>query len=159
MTEQYIRSLIESVHVVFSTMVHVKVEFDEPFVRDGIERQEIVAAVELSGDMTGVVVLSSSAAMAESIVKRFSGETCKASEPDFSDAFGELINLIAGTAKSKLNNGRVKMSVPSVSAGTDTQPAIASDDKCICVPCSTEFGTFYVDMAVRSATTNVRAAS
>ena len=159
MTEKYIRSLIESVHLVFSTMVHTKVEFGEPFVRGDIEHQEVVAVIELSGDVTGVVVMSSGVSTAEAIVERFSGEACSSGHPDFQDAVGELINLIAGTAKSKLESGRVSISVPSVTMGKQTQPVAAGDQQCICVPCTTELGTFYVDMAVRGTAAKVRAAS
>lgn len=159
MAENHIRSLIESVQLVFSNMVHTEVEIGEPFVRGHIEREEVVGVVELSGDLTGAVILSSAIPTAKAIVEQLSGESCNANDPMFIDAFGELLNLIAGAAKSKFNSGRVIMSVPSVTIGKQVDPMVANDSVCICLPCSTEVGPFCVDIAVCETVGNTRAAS
>ena len=158
MADSYIRSLIESVRLVFSTMVHTEVDFGKAFVRGDIERDKVVATIQLSGDLAGVVILSSGISTAEAIVERFAGVACKSSNPDFNDAIGELANLVAGTAKSKFYTGRITMSVPSVSIDKPISLASIDESVCICVPCSTDIGMFWVDLAVRGAGAGARLA-
>ena len=68
--------------------------------------------------------------------------------PQFADAVGELANMIAGSAKSKLGFN-ANISVPSVVMGDHCHIATLSDMPCIVIPCTSALGDFAVEVCIK----------
>jgi chemotaxis protein CheX len=67
---------------------------------------------------------------------------------DFTDAVGELANMIAGGAKKHLGNA-ASITVPSVIIGKGHQIARLSDVPCLVIPCTTAAGDFAVEINIK----------
>jgi chemotaxis protein CheX len=85
---------------------------------------------------------------AKSLVAAFAGCAIEPGTPDFSDAIGELANMIAGGAKKHLG-ANANITVPSVIIGPGHQIARLSGVPCIVIPCSTPAGDFAVEVNVK----------
>ncbi|MFH0920655.1 MAG: chemotaxis protein CheX [Fibrobacterota bacterium] len=77
---------------------------------------EVFGLIGLSGDVNGNVALCLRHETAREIIFRFSGEESQGL-PDITDAVGELVNIIAGNAKSYLSDKNIFLSLPEVIQG------------------------------------------
>ena len=59
---------------------------------------DISGIIGMSGDVAGLVVISFPVATAEKVVSALTGTPMTASHADFSDAIGELVNMVSGGA-------------------------------------------------------------
>ena len=72
---------------------------------------DIIGTISLSGEFKGQILMTMGRAPAKFIVKNFQGEDVE-NDSDLEDAFGEIINMISGSASAKL--GKIKIAPPSV---------------------------------------------
>jgi CheY-specific phosphatase CheX len=75
---------------------------------------DVSGVIGMSGDVTGSVVLSFPQATAENLVALFGGSKADMGSPEFADAIGELVNMVAGGAKAMFKNRKCAISTPSV---------------------------------------------
>lgn len=149
----------QSIQNVFSMMLQLPVTAADPVVRTGDSPAHGVSGIiGMSGDVTGSVALSLRTETALAIVELFCGERLDPADPDFADAIGELVNMICGGAKAMFGETRsVSISCPSVIVGEGHGVAMPSDIPCIAIPCSTEFGEFVIEVAIRDNTAAIGA--
>jgi chemotaxis protein CheX len=82
---------------------------------------EVSAVIGLSGNgASGAVVLSTDRGTAVAIVTRFAGEPLPEFGEDVADGLAELVNIVAGAAKSSMRSG-LALSLPTVVAGAGHQ--------------------------------------
>ncbi len=137
MDVRFINPFIVAIKNVFSTMLTTEIIVSKPVIAPSDERTaDVSAVIGLSGDAIGSVVLSFPLATA-----------VKASHQDFSDALGELANMIAGSAKSKMDGLMISISLPSVVIGRHDvfQPRQAPR---LALPCDSVLGRFCVDVVM-----------
>jgi len=77
---------------------------------------EIFGLIGLSGDVNGNVAVCLRNDTAREIIYRFTGEQARGIE-DITDGVGEIVNIIAGNAKSYMTDKRVFLSLPEVVQG------------------------------------------
>ncbi|MSR41090.1 MAG: chemotaxis protein CheX [Phycisphaerales bacterium] len=87
----------------------------------------------------------------QGVLKAFTGSDIDPRSPDFSDAVGELVNMISGAAKAKFDGMSVSISCPSVIIGPGHLVQQASDTTCIVIPFECSAGPFAVEVAMRKA--------
>jgi chemotaxis protein CheX len=140
---------INSVRSIFQTMVKVETKIDTPRLKaDPWPTFDVSGIIGFSGDVIGNVVVSFQMATAQSLVTAFAGAPIDPTTPDFSDAIGELANMIAGGAKKHLG-AAANITVPSVIIGHGHQIARLSNVPCIVIPCTTPVGEFAVEVNVK----------
>lgn len=144
----FIKPFIESTKAVFSTMLRSEVSFGRPRMLDAPPRFDVSGIIGMSGDVVGAVVLSLPAEVAVRIVERFAGAPFEVGTDDFSDAVGELVNMISGGAKAKFTNKSVSISCPSVVIGKGHTVQRPSKTPCVSIPCRTQFGNFSIDVSI-----------
>jgi chemotaxis protein CheX len=153
MDPTFIKPFIASIQNVFSTMMQLQVTVKEPFVkRDDNPSNDVSGIIGMSGDVQGVVVLSFPQKTAENIVALFAGQQMKLGTPDFADAVGELVNMVSGGAKAMFKDKKVSISCPSVIVGSNHHIARQSDIPCIVIPCGTDCGDLFIEVAIKPAT-------
>jgi len=83
------------------------------------------AAVTITGDWRGIVVVETSRPVAEEVTRRML--MLDAVTPDdVADAMGELVNIVGGQVKS-LTGGQSTLSLPIVASGHLVQPSEARE--------------------------------
>lgn len=152
MEATYITAFITSIQNVFSTMLQLPVEVNEPRLKSDAEpTHDISGIIGMSGSVEGSVALSFPEDTAEALVTIFTGERLDVNTADFADAVGELINMISGGAKAGFGKKSVSISCPSVIVGKGHHVARQSDIPCVLIPCTTDCGEFVIEVSVRDA--------
>ena len=150
MDSTYIVPFVNSIQNVFETMLRLPVQIGEPELkRSGSPSFDISGIIGMSGDVEGSVILSFPTATAERTVSIFTGVDLSKSHEDFSDAIGELINMISGGAKAQFTGKNVSISCPSVVIGADHVVFGRKDVVCILIPCESDCGNFAVEVSIR----------
>jgi chemotaxis protein CheX len=150
MDPNYIKPFIASIQNVFSTMMQLEVQTKAPFLRvDNNPDLDVSGVIGMSGDVTGSVVLSFPQGTAENLVALFSGQKADMGSPEFADAIGELVNMVAGGAKAMFKNRKCSISTPSVIVGKNHRIAQQSDVPCIVIPCTTNCGDVHILIAIK----------
>lgn len=150
MDPNYIKPFIASIQNVFSTMMQLQVTVREPFLKvDNNPHHDISGVIGMSGDVTGSVILSFPQGTAENVVALFCGSKHPMGTPDFADAIGELVNMVTGGAKAMFKGQKCAISCPSVIVGKDHRVARQTDIPCVVIPCVTDCGDLYIEIAVK----------
>ena len=138
---------IESVKSVFETMANIQTKFLTPHIKKVGHPYNVFGIIGFSGQLTGAVTVGFTMAAAEKIVEAFTGSKAEPTSANFADAIGELANMIAGSAKSKLGLD-ARITVPTVIIGDRCQMAALSGVPCLVVPCTSAMGEFAVEICI-----------
>ena len=151
MKVDYINPFIESVHNLFSTMLGCQVERGDIGVATGAAAAyEVTALIGLGGPARGTVALSFPGSTAMAMVGRLLGIESTEVDTTVTDGVGELVNIVAGSAKSKFSKGLDKpidLSLPNVIAGKDYTVEYPSQSVWLEVPFKSELGEFSLRVA------------
>lgn len=164
MDPAYITPFIASIQNVFSTMMQLPVTIGTPSIKDGLSTtHDVSGIIGMSGDVTGNIVLSFPSATAKRVVQLFTGMEMETTSPDFTDAIGELTNMISGNAKGQFSGKKkVQISCPSVIIGANHVVARPREVPVIVIPCTTDCGELVMEIAIQEKTAvdaNVTAAA
>jgi chemotaxis protein CheX len=141
-------------------MLQLQVTVQEPRVKEGSRcTYDVSGIIGLSGDVTGSVVLSFPTGSAERIVALFTGMELSADSDDFTDAVGELVNMVSGGAKSMFKDRSVSISCPSVVTGSEHRIASPKDVPCIVIPCDTDCGELAIEIMIDDRKSKTEAAA
>ena len=150
MDPAFVEAFTFAIENFFTTMILSPVEIAPPSLLNPAEEQHDVSGIiGLSGDVTGSVVVSFPISTAEKLVTRFAGTPIAQCDDDFTDAIGEVTNMIAGGAKSNFPNCSVSISCPSVVVGTGHKVFRRHDLPVIEFACSSELGRFGVQVTLK----------
>ena len=145
-----ITPFIKSVQNVFATMLQLPVEVEQPQIKDGATANyDVSAIIGMSGDCVGSVVLSFEQESALRIVALFTGCEVTVDSSDFTDAVGELVNMISGGAKALFEGRKASISTPSVVLGAKHVISSQKDMPVIVLPCVTDCGRFAIEIAIQ----------
>ena len=119
MRDEYINPFIASVRNTFQTMLSSEAQRGTPYLRTAAESDFCVSGViGLSGNAVGTIVLNMSQEVALGIASALLMDRFTELTADVIDAVGELTNVIAGAAKSKLEEFHLGVSLPNVVTGS-----------------------------------------
>jgi chemotaxis protein CheX len=144
----YINPFTDAVQNLFTTMLGSKAEKGKiSFSTESKSPYEITALIGLSGEARGTVAISFPSETAIQIVSRFL--MIDAAEVDGSviDGVGEVVNIVAGSAKSKFvsaNGKPIDLSLPNVIKGEDYIIEYPSQTTWIEVPFESDLGKFHL---------------
>lgn len=149
MDVRFINPFVKSICNTFETMCGLKVSVGSPALKTSDKPlTDVSGVIGFSGDAAGSVVLHFSFDIASKIATAFSGEEITPEHPDFADAIGELANMVAGGAKAKFEGLNISISLPNVIVGKDHNVSASKSTPRIVVPCTTEVGTFQVEIGM-----------
>ena len=149
MDVRYINPFVKSVCNVFETMCNMPVKVGKPMLKDGNgPAAHVSGVIGFSGGATGCVVLNFQLDTACKIASAFAGIEITPDHPDFADAIGELANMVAGGAKAHFEGLDINISLPNVIVGQNHRVSDSKSTPHILIPCSTDGGDFFVEVAM-----------
>ena len=79
------------------------------------------------------------------------GEEYTEITPDLQDGVAELLNIVFGQAKTTLNERgyALDMAIPNIVSGDSVNLDSITKGKTVVVPFETEFGPFYIEIAIQ----------
>lgn len=150
MDTRYITPFITAVQSVCKTMMSGSVTFGKPHLKDDTSHySDVSALIGFSGAVTGGVVLSFNLDVACTVASTFARVPLKADHPDFADALGELVNMVAGSAKAALEKADVRISLPNVVIGNSHRIPKSNHFPCVIIPCNTQWGEFEMQISMK----------
>ena len=151
MKVEYINPFISSAKETFETMMQVELKAENPYLKNNSNaRYDVSGIIGISGDAKGSVTLGFSKKAALKAVSKFMGMEIKIVDADFSDAVGELVNIIAGNAKKDLADLNVMISLPNVIIGEGHQVESPKGIQTIIIPFNSEIGDVVIEVNLKT---------
>jgi chemotaxis protein CheX len=149
MNVEHINPFLAATVSVFDTMLNCKLERGVPHLKGGTQPQhEVSGVIGLSGKAQGTVVLGLSRQAALSAAEALLQERTTEINGDVRDAVGELVNIIAGSAKAKLEHLSLSVSLPTVITGKNHCVDFPSKVTPICIPFNSPWGEISVEVGL-----------
>lgn len=145
----YINPFITAVQLVFETMLSTEVTVAKPRLKDSDSpTYDVTGIISLSGDVVGSAALSFPMESAKNAVKAFTGMEVDAKDDMFSDAIGELTNMVTGNAKKDLQDLAASISVPTVVIGENHHLGSHQLGPWVVLECQSRLGGFNIEVCV-----------
>jgi len=146
MKVEYINPFIESTYDLFSTMLGCKaIRGDVGVAAPSANPREIMALIGLSGMARGMVALAFPVDTALNMVNQLLSTELRVVDDTVSDAIAEMVNIVAGGAKSKLSGDDrppIDLSLPTVVRGNSYNVDYPSGSVWLEVPFNSDLGSF-----------------
>ncbi len=150
MDVKYVNPFMGAIKNVFKVMLNMDVQFGKPHIMTQEDiTHDVSGIIGLSGDVVGAVIVSFPRLSALKIAGIFAGVTFVETDADFTDAVGELANMIAGNAKKDLDGLKISISTPSVVIGAGHQVKGTRMVPKLIIPCSCPAGSFVVEVGMK----------
>lgn len=155
MKAEYINPFIDSVYQLFDTMLGCEVRRGQLAVADKVNPTNITAIIGLTGSAQGAVALTFPVKTALSMVQKLLGMDIKVVDETVIDGMAEMVNIVAGGAKSRFSEMAgepIDLSLPTVIRGDGFKVEHPSGVRWIEVPFDSDLGPFNmrVTFAVKS---------
>lgn len=151
---EHINPFVESVYELFTTMLSAKVERGElTLVGKSATPLGIMGIIGISGETRGVVMVGFPESTALAAVSHLLGTEIAEMDETVSDGIAEIVNMIAGNAKSKLSTSDgtpLDLSLPTVVRGSDYQIDSPNDAVWIGMTFKSELGDFQLRVMFES---------
>jgi len=146
-----VNPFIEATLHVLSSIAFTKATAGKPYLKkDAIAKGDISGVVGLSGEARGTLSVSFSKTSILSIVSKMFGEPIEDINDEVRDAVGEILNIVSGLARQKLETkGRVlKGAIPTVITGENHSITHIPKQPIIAIPFATENGHFTIEVCL-----------
>jgi chemotaxis protein CheX len=151
LTADYINPVISATRTVFETMMDCTPVRTELVLKENMSPTfEVSAVIGVTGKAAGTIVLSLARCTALEVLNRMIGTEAEEINTEVCDAVGELTNMIAGTAKAKLEQFELSISIPNIISGKDHSIHYPSNVTPICIVFDSEIGPFAVEVGFSS---------
>lgn len=151
---KYINPFVEAVHSVFDTMLHTQPTRQPVKISDGNgtgNGAELTTLVGITGQLHGVVVLRFPSRTALTLAGRMLGNTLDAVDSGVIDAVSEIVNMVAGSAKSKFDlDPPLQLGLPTVVEGKEYRVNYPSKSMWLEVPFQSDAGQFSMELTFES---------
>lgn len=153
MNAQFINPFVEGVDSVFQMMLNVKPARCKVRMGGGGNGQTncLTSLVGISGQVQGVVVLRFPPPTAIEMAKRMLGTDLTEVSEEVIDAISEIVNMVAGSAKAKLNyDPPLDLGLPTVVQGNNYKVRYPTGSTWLEVPFESEAGNFTLEVTFES---------
>ena len=135
---------IRAVEEAFEKMLGCAVSAGRVAEREAPLPRDLSVVVGFTGGRRGAVILSVTERTACRLVSRFAGEQLEEMGPVVYDGVGEIVNIIAGRAKTALAReaSGIDMSLPTIVMGREHEVHRLKDAPTLLIPFTSELGDF-----------------
>ncbi|MCK5097112.1 MAG: chemotaxis protein CheX, partial [Desulfobacteraceae bacterium] len=146
---------IEGALYILDTTALVKVKPEPIFLKkDAISLGDITGMLNMDGDVSGSIAVTFHTKSILGVVSAMFGEEMTEMNEEIDDAVGEISNMIAGHATTKMTElgKKVKIKLSEVISGTDhVIDHIDGAEYVLAIPFETTKGWFLIEMAVKES--------
>lgn len=146
-----VNPFIEATVHVLSSMAFTKAQAGKPYLKkDNVAKGDVTGIVGLIGEARGTISVSFTEECILSIVSNMFGEKIGEINDEVKDAVGEILNIVSGQARQKLEStGRIlKGAIPTVISGKNHSISHITKETIIAVPFKTENGDFTIEVCI-----------
>jgi chemotaxis protein CheX len=148
MSAAYLKPVVSAVLNVFNTMIEVPIISGKPtFKKEKRPTTEVAALILMSGPVYGFFCLGFSKSLAFYLSSKLLECAITEENSDCADAVGEIINMIAGNAKSDFPDGGISISTPRVIFDAVKEP-YPTNAPIVTIPFETQGETLLVDLSI-----------
>jgi chemotaxis protein CheX len=149
MNVAYINPFLESTLAAFETMLAWKLHRGQPYAKQDVQpEQEVSAVIGLTGKARGSVVLGLGREAAIQATEVLLLQRPPEINSDVTDTIGELVNIVAGGAKAKLERLQMRVGLPTVVTGRSHCIEFPSRVTPICIPFDSDWGAVTVEVGL-----------
>jgi len=143
MKAENINPFIVAVNELFDSMLDCKIRMGNPaLVDEESKTPDMIGVIGMSGTAQGIVALKFPVSTALSIVGRMVGMEFRSVDSSIIDGVGEMVNIIAGSAKAKFAGHNINLSLPTVVRGNIYQISNLHNAVFLAVPFESDLGNF-----------------
>ena len=154
MKAEHVNPFIESVSELFTSMLDCRVESgDLILAAEDSGMPDIIGVIGLSGTAQGIVALRLPVKTALNLVGRMVGREFRVVDSSIIDGVGELVNIIAGSAKAKFQKHTISISLPSVVRGSIYTVSNLNSTVWLTIPFTSPLGEFSLSVCFKSVVT------
>lgn len=147
MRVEFINPFVSSTQDVFQTMLNAGVSRGSLSLNLAhVAIHEISGLIGISGVCRGMVVVSLGEETAKRAAEAMLGSRPESLDADVLDAIGELTNMIAGGAKTRLEQYELAIGLPTVICGSGQRIVFPSGTAPIVIPFESDIGPFSVQV-------------
>ena len=152
MQVEHINPFLTALSNTFSTMLAAEAHRGDLTLGDPKTRHfPISGLIGLSGKASGMVVINLSTEVALKAASAMLMEEKVEVDEEVVDAVGELANVIAGQAKTELQQYELSVSLPNVIIGEDHEIRFPSATPPLVVPFKTDFGPLRLEVGFEAS--------
>ncbi|HHO76333.1 MAG TPA: chemotaxis protein CheX [Deltaproteobacteria bacterium] len=140
-----VNPFIDATIYVLSSIAFTNAHVGEPYVKkNNIAKGDISGIVGLSGEASGSISVTFTKTCILKIVSKMFGEKVTKIDDDVKDAVGEILNIVSGNGRQKLQamGKTMKGSIPTIVTGKDHTITHITTASVIAIPFFTENGDF-----------------
>lgn len=146
-----INPFIEATLHVLSSLAFTEARAGKPYLKnDSLAQGDVSGIVGLTGETSGTLSVSFSEQSILAIVSSMFGEPVNRIDEEVKDAVGEILNIVSGQARQKLEmKGRtLKGAIPTVITGKNHTISHITKHPIIAIPFDTDNGTFTIEVCL-----------
>lgn len=155
MKVELVNPFIDATTSVFRTMLGCELTRGQPVLKSNrAPEYEVSGLIGLTGKCQGMVVVSLGRDTAISATEIMLSERPDELNRDVVDAVGEIANMIAGAAKSQLEQYQLSVGLPSVICGKNHSIGFPSNSTPIILPFDSTIGPVCVEVGLSEPVTS-----
>jgi chemotaxis protein CheX len=146
-----INPFVEATLHVLSSLAFTKARAGKPYLKkDSLAQGDVSGIVGLTGETSGTLSVSFSEQSILTIVSNMFGEPVLEINDEVKDAVGEILNIVSGQARQKLESkGRLlKGAIPTVITGKNHTISHITRQPIIAIPFDTDTGGFTIEVCL-----------
>lgn len=145
MDVQLVNPFIDATIHVLSSLAFTEAHVGKPYLKqDPVAQGDVSGIVGLSGEANGTISVTFTRQCILKIVSKMFGEEITEINDDVKDAVGEILNIVSGDGRQRLQGlGKtMKGAIPTIITGKDHVITHITSHPIIAVPFETESGSF-----------------
>jgi chemotaxis protein CheX len=145
MDVQIVNPFIDATIHVLSSLAFTQANVGKPYLKkDNVAQGDVSGVVGLSGEANGTISVTFSRTCILKIVSKMFGEEVVEINDEVKDAVGEILNIVSGNGRQKLQGmGKtLKGGIPTIITGKNHTISHITSKPIIAVPFNTENGDF-----------------
>jgi len=154
MDVSYINPFIESVYEIFESMFRTEPVRGNIHSTTGCLDSELInATISLEGSVSGIIVLALPVSTSLVLVNKLLSMDIAEVDENVLDGVGELTNIVAGAAKSRLpkeDDVPLKLGIPAVFKNVNEAKPLPDAETWVVIPFDSECGAFSIWVALSS---------
>lgn len=146
-----INPFIEATLHVLSSLAFTQAKAGKPYLKkDSLAMGDVSGIVGLTGEASGTLSVSFSEKSILTIVSNMFGEPVNEINDEVKDAVGEILNIVSGQARQKLESkGRILSgAIPTVITGKNHTISHITKHPIIAIPFDTDNGGFTIEVCL-----------